>query len=131
MLKEVKDRMKAKEKRYSLAIASIVLGAISSMCCISTGIGIIPALISSAFGVIAIVSGSEKSRRAGVAGLVLGLIGLITNAVVLVWAIQSIDWNHFTVDQLLEFLNIDSKEIMEMMKEFEQLLENESSSIIQ
>lgn len=117
--------MKSVEKRRSLAIASIVLGAISSVCCMSTGFGIVPALIGTAFGVIAIISGSEKARRIGVVGLVLGIIGIVTNTIVIVWAVNSIDWSTFTIDDLLSYLHIDSKELNDMMKEMEQYLQGD------
>lgn len=115
--------MKLVEKRRSLAIASIVLGAISSVCCMSTGFGIIPALIATAFGVIAIISGSEKARQMGAVGLVLGIIAIVTNTIVIVWTVNSIDWSTFTIDDLLSYLHIDSRELNDMIKEMQQYLQ--------
>ena len=95
------------EKRRSLAVASIVLGAVSSVCCVTFGIGIIPALIGTIFGIIAILSGSQKSRQLGIIGLVLSAVGLIVNSVVIVRLVMIIDWNKISWDTLLSLSNID------------------------
>lgn len=109
------------EKRRSLAITSIVLGAVSSVCCATIGIGIIPALIGVIFGIIAIVSGSQKSRQLGIIGLVLSAIGLIVNSVIIVRLVMIIDWNKISWDTLLSFSNIDRSnpdEIREWLQQF-------------
>lgn len=110
------------EKRRSLAITSIVLGAISSVCCLTSGIGIVPALIGTAFGIIAIVSGSKKARHLGIIGLVLSVIGLLTNAVVLVWGFMLIDWGSVTWDKLLSATEVDQSNPQEVMNWFRQFL---------
>lgn len=110
------------EKRRSLAITSIVLGAISSVCCLTSGIGIVPALIGTAFGIIAIVSGSKKARHLGIIGLVLSVIGLLTNAVVLVWGFMLIDWGSVTWDKLLSAAEVDQSNPQEVMNWFRQFL---------
>lgn len=109
------------EKRRSLAVTSVVLGAVSSVCCATFGIGIIPALIGTIFGIIAIVSGSQKSRRLGIIGLVLSAIGLIVNSVIIVRLVMIIDWNKISWDILLSFVNIDRNnpaEIKEWLQQF-------------
>ena len=110
------------EKRRSLAITSIVLGAISSVCCATIGIGIVPALIGTVFGIIAIVSGSQNARRLGIIGLALSAIGLIINAIVLIWFISIVDWDKITWDLLLSVQNVDRNNPDEILKWFQQFL---------
>lgn len=116
------------EKRRSLAVTSIILGAISSVCCMTTGIGIVPAIIGTAFGIIAIVSGSRKVRHLGIIGLVLSAIGLIMNAFVLVWWLMIIDWGSVTWDKLLTMSNVNQSKPEEILQWFQQFLKIDISS---
>ena len=115
------------EKRRSLAITSIILGALSSLCCMTIGIGIVPALIGTAFGIIAIVSGSRNARRLGIIGLVLSAIGLILNAFVIIWGLLVIDWSSVTWDKLLTAQNVDQSNPEEIVKWFQQFLKTDIS----
>lgn len=117
------------EKRRSLAVTSIILGAISSACCMTTGFGIVPAIIGTAFGIIAIVSGSRKVRRLGIIGLVLSAIGLIINAFVLVWWLMIIDWGSVTWDKLLTASNVNRSNPEEILQWFQQFLKIDISSL--
>ena len=110
------------EKRRSLAVTSIVLGAISSVCCATTGIGIVPALIGTVFGIIAIASGSQNARRLGIIGLVLSAIGLIINTIALIWFILIVDWDKITWDLLLSARNVDRSNPDEVWRWFQQFL---------
>lgn len=108
------------EKRRSLAVASIVLGAVSSVCCVTFGIGIIPALIGTVFGIIAIASGSQKSRHLGIIGLVISVVGLIVNAIVIIWLATILDWDNLTWDLLMSAGNVDRSNPDEVLRWFQQ-----------
>lgn len=119
------------ERHRSLAVTSIILGAISSVCCMSTGIGIIPALIGTAFGIVAIVGGSRKARRLGIIGLVLSAIGLILNAIVIIWLVSIINWGNMTWDNLLSAANVDRNNPEEVLQWFQQFVKMDISSLTQ
>lgn len=108
------------EKRRSLAVASIVLGAVSSVCCVTFGISIIPALIGTVFGIIAIASGSQKSRHLGIIGLVISVVGLIVNAIVIIWLATILDWDNLTWDLLMSAGNVDRSNPDEVLRWFQQ-----------
>lgn len=119
------------ERHRSLAVTSIILGSVSSVCCMSTGIGVVPALIGAAFGIIAIVSGSRKARHLGIIGLVLSAIGLVLNAIVLIWAISVINWDNMTWDNLLAATSVDRNNPEEVMQWFKQFLKIDIPSLTQ
>lgn len=119
------------ERHRSLAVTSIILGAVSSVCCMSTGIGIVPALIGTAFGIIAIVNGSRKARHLGIIGLVLSAIGLVLNAIVLIWLVSVINWDNMTWDNLLTASSVNRDNPEEVLQWFRQFLKIDISSLMQ
>lgn len=109
------------ERHRGLAIASVVLGAVSCFCCLGSGIGVIPAVIAIVFAIITIAGGGTVLRRIGWLGLVTGLIGLILNIVFIAIAISVINWDMLTFDRLATIQNIDpdnETEVLNWMQQF-------------
>lgn len=94
-------------KRQGLAIASLVLGVLSLLCCWAYGLGIIPGIIAVVFGIISVVSGEGKARVMGAIGLVTGVVGIVMAAVVLLYFISLINWDNVTWYNLSQIQYID------------------------
>lgn len=95
------------ERHRGLAIASVVLGSMSCFCCLGSGIGVIPAIIASVFGIISIAGGSDRSRKLGWLGLITGIVGLLLNIAVIAFAIWAVNWDLVTLDRLSTIQNVD------------------------
>lgn len=110
-----------KTKRMGLAIASLVLGGLSVICCFAYGLGIIPGLIAAIFGVISVISGEGKARVMGAIGLVLGVVGIVMGIVVIVSFASMINWDNVTPDSLAQFGKInpeDPKQVEQWLQQF-------------
>lgn len=108
-------------KHQGLAIASLILGGVSLICCFFPGITIIPALIGIIFGLIAVVGGEGKSRVMGGIGLAVSAIGLLLGIFMLVTLISMINWDNFTLENLMEIQKIDpdnSYEVNRWLQQF-------------
>ena len=104
-----------------LAIASLVLGGLSVICCFAYGLGIIPGLIAAIFGVISVISGEGKARVMGAIGLVLGVVGIVMGIVVIVSIASMINWDNVNLDSLAQFRNInpeDPKQVEQWLQQF-------------
>lgn len=110
-----------KTKRMGLAIASLVLGGLSVICCFAYGLGIIPGLIAAIFGVISVISGEGKARVMGAIGLVLGVVGIVMGIVVIVSIASMINWDNVNLDSLAQFRYInpkDPKQVEQWLQQF-------------
>lgn len=94
------------EKRRGLAIASLVLGILSLLCC-CLGLGAIPGLIGAIFGLVALISGEGKARVMGGIGLGLSAVGLLISLYIVVSVLMAIRWENFTWDNFSTFQYID------------------------
>ncbi len=94
------------EKRRGMAIASLVLGVLSLLCC-CIGIGLIPAVIGGIFGLIALITGEGKARVMGGIGLALSAIGLLISLYIIVSLLMAIRWENFTWENFSTFQYID------------------------
>jgi hypothetical protein len=112
---------KGKKKHLGLAIASLVLSGISVLCCWVYAIGIVPALIGTIFGLIALIGGKDKSVRImGGIGLGLGILGIILNVFMIVTLFMMIDWSSVTAENIRSIQNIDPENQQEVMKWIQQ-----------
>lgn len=96
-----------KQKHKGLAVASIVLGILSMLCCLFGGAAIVPGLIALIFGVICVIRGEGKVRVMGAVGLVLGVIGIAMAITVLLYYISMINWDNVTLSNLEQINKID------------------------
>ncbi|MCH5251387.1 MAG: DUF4190 domain-containing protein [Lachnospiraceae bacterium] len=94
-------------KHQGLAIASLVLGGISLLCCFAYGLSIIPALIGAIFGLIALIGGEGRSRVMGGVGLGISVIGLLLGIIMLVAMISIINWDNFTIENLMTVQDVN------------------------
>lgn len=126
------------KKHFGLAVASLVLGGLSLLCCCCLGLGIIPAVIAVIFGLIALIGGKDTNVRVmGGIGLALGILGVIANMYIIVTFVMLIDWNQFTLENLQSINNINpdnQEEIQDWMQQFFKIdltpyFEEQSSSI--
>lgn len=112
---------KVREKRFGLAVASLVLGGLSLLCCCAYGIGIIFALIGLIFGIICAVSGEGKARVMGIIGLIMSAVGMFLGIAVLVSIASAINWDNVTIENIMQIKNIDpndSEQVRWWMQQF-------------
>ena len=109
------------KKHMGLAVASLILSALSLICCWIYCIGIIPALIGTALGLVATIKGKGSVRIMGIVGLVMGLVGTALSLFMIITYISIINWDNVTIDKLGELQYIDSNDrdaVMRWMQQF-------------
>lgn len=121
---------KKKEKRLGLAIASLVLGGLSLLCCWAYGLGIAPGLIATVFGIIAVVSGEGKARVMGAVGMILGIVGVVMAVVVLMYYATLINWENVTLSNLSQFRYVDPDDPQEVERWLQQFFNIDISGIL-
>lgn len=117
-------------KRQGLAIASLVLGGLSMLCCFAYGLGMIPGLIAVIFGVISVVSGEGRARIMGAIGLVLGVVGIVMALVVLMYFISLINWDNVTLYNLSQIQYIDPDDPQQIEQWLQQFFKMDISGMI-
>lgn len=117
-------------KRQGLAIASLVLGGLSMLCCFAYGLGMIPGLIAVIFGVISVISGEGRARIMGAIGLVLGVIGIVMALVVLMYFISLINWDNVTLYNLSQIQHIDPDDPRQIEQWLQQFFKMDISGMI-
>lgn len=117
-------------KRQGLAIAAVILGVLSLLCCWGYGFGIVPGLIAAIFGVIAVVTGEGRARVLGAIGLVLGVVGIVMAAVVLAYYISLINWDNVTWYNLSQIRYIDPDDPQQIQQWLQQFFNMDISGII-
>lgn len=117
-------------KRQGLAIASLVLGGLSLLCCWTYGLGIVPGLIAVIFGVISVVSGEGRARIMGAIGLVLGVVGIVMALVVLLYFISLINWDNVTLYNLSQIQYIDPDDPQQLEQWLQQFFKINISGMV-
>lgn len=117
-------------KHMGLAVASLVLGGLSVLCCFAYGFGIVPGLIGAIFGVIAVLKGEGKARVMGAVGLVLGAVGIIIGIMVLSFYISIINWENINMEALQEYSQLDPDNVQEVQQWMQQFFNVDISGII-
>ncbi len=117
-------------KRQGLAIASLVLGGLSLLCCWAYGLGIIPGLIAVIFGVISVISGEGRARIMGAIGLVLGVVGIVMALVVLMYFISLINWDNVTLYNLSQIQYIDPDDPHQIEQWLQQFFKMDISGMV-
>ncbi len=115
------------EKRRGMAIASLVLGVLSLLCC-CIGIGLIPAIVGAILGLIALISGEGKARVMGGIGLALSAIGLLISLYIIVSLLMAIRWENFTWENFSTFQYIDPDNEEQMRQWLQQFFNVDISS---
>lgn len=109
------------KKHMGLAIASLVLGGLSILCCSFYGLTIIPGIIGAIFGLICVIKGKKSVRIMGAIGLGLGLIGIVLSIIMIVTYVAMINWDAFTMENFQSIQNIDpnnKEEVYRWMQQF-------------
>lgn len=115
------------EKRRGMAIASLVLGVLSLLCC-CIGIGLIPAIVGAVLGLIALITGEGKARVMGGIGLALSAIGLLISLYIIVSLLMAIRWENFTWENFSTFQYIDPDNEEQMRQWLQQFFNVDISS---
>lgn len=116
-------------RHYGLAITSLILGSLSVVCCTMAGLGMIPALIGTIFGIICVVRGGTKTRKLGIAGLMLSAIGLIFNGLIVVYGLLIVNWDNLTWDNLMTAVNVDRTNPDEMLQWIQKFVKIDVTSL--
>ena len=82
---------KKHNKHQGLAIASLVLGGISILCCWFYGLSLVPAVIGFVFGLISVIGGEGSARVMGGIGLGLSALGVILSLMMIASLISVIN----------------------------------------
>ncbi|MCR5797655.1 MAG: DUF4190 domain-containing protein, partial [Eubacterium sp.] len=90
-----------------MAIASIVLGVVSILCCCCYGLNLILAIIGLILGIIATIKGTGKGRSLGIVGLVISGISFAIGLVLICLFASTIDWSQVTPENLETYKYID------------------------
>lgn len=96
-----------RQKHIGLAIASIILGVLSMLCCFAYGFGVVPGVIAAVFGIICVLKGEGRVRIMGAVGLILSVLGIAMGITVLRYYISLINWESITISNLEKFKYID------------------------
>ncbi len=98
---------KKHNKHQGLAIASLVLGGISILCCWFYGLSLVPAVIGFIFGLISVIGGEGSARVMGGIGLGLSALGVILSLMMIASLISVINWDNITPEAFQSYRNID------------------------
>ena len=98
---------KKHNKHQGLAIASLVLGGISILCCWFYGLSLVPAVIGFVFGLISVIGGEGSARVMGGIGLGLSALGVILSLMMIASLISVINWDNITPEAFQSYRNID------------------------
>lgn len=123
------NERKAMMRHRPLAIASVVLGAVSCFCCFGSGFGVIPAVIAVVFAIISIARGGISSRKLGWIGLITGILGLILNAIVIAYMVWAVRWDMLSLDRLATIRNIDPNDETELYRWLQQFFRIDLSGL--
>ena len=116
-----REGLSAWKKRRGLAIASLVVSGLSVVTFWFAGLGLIPAVIGTAFGIIAAIGGVHSVRTMGIIGAAIGALGIILNTMVLVTVISMINWDNVTLYNLSKAQDLNPNDvdaIREWMQQF-------------
>ena len=102
-----REGMLALNKHRGLAIASIVLSAVSVVSFWAAGLGLVPAVIGTAFGIISWTGGEKTVRNMGIIGTAIGAFGIILNTIILITVISMINWDNVTLFNLNKARDLD------------------------
>ena len=120
---------KPEKKHFGLALTSLILGILSLMCCWLYGLSLVPALIGSIFGLIAVIKGRGTSVRVMAAiGLALGIISLMLNVWMIISYAVCIDWSMITQENLESIKNVNPESEEEMMQWIQQFFKIDITS---
>lgn len=123
------DIQKKKPKKHlSLAIASLVLGGISLLCCWAYGLGVVPALIGAILGLIAVIKGEKSVRVMGGIGLGLSAVGLILSIYMIVTYALIINWDNMKIDRFETIRSINPENESEIIHWLQQFFNVDISS---
>lgn len=116
-----REGLLALNKHRGLAIASLVLSGVSILSFWGAGLGLIPAVIGTTFGIISMVDGKNSVRTMGIIGVAIGAVGIILNTIILISVISIINWDNVTLYNLYKARDIDPNDtdaIREWMQMF-------------
>lgn len=108
-------------RKKGLGIASIILGAISILCCSCMGLGIIFGIVGAIFSIICLVKGSGSGKTFGIVGIILNGIGILLGAYILISIAMVIDWSNVnaeTINQLNQIDPNDEQQMLDWMQQF-------------
>ena len=113
-----------KKKHFGLALAGLILSGISLV--FSCGLTVIPALIGTIFGLIALIKGKDASVRVmGGIALGIGILAVFINAALLIWVITQVDWSMMTPENMEAMQNIDYTNQQEVIDWYNKLYKND------
>ncbi|MCH5264813.1 MAG: hypothetical protein J1F02_02865 [Lachnospiraceae bacterium] len=116
------------KKHMALAVTSLVLSGVSLLCCWAYGIGIVPALIGTILGLIALIKGKGSVKVMGGIGFGLGLLGTVLSIFMIVTYIAIINWENVSLDKFQELQYINPENEAEMRRWLQQFFNVDISS---
>ncbi len=106
-------------EKKGLAIASLILGIFSLICCTCYGIGLLCALIGLILSVVCIAKGKGKGKTIGIVACVLCSLGLVVQVYITTFVFMNIRWDNMTQENIEKFMQVDPSDREEFLRELQ------------